>query len=258
MTQFVLLILILCLFVCVSFQIFRGMRSRGTLLPYHQTICMTIKDKSNIPSYIYEQYNTYAPEYSLVVYDDEECLQFLKSHYGDPYVHKFLSIRKGPHRADFFRYAYLYKMGGVYLDVKTILIKPLREVFPRDDMCYMVLSINNGSIYNGIICTPPQNPFIHVLLEQMLENPSLDQEENHYLQNTFQAFDSLKKMKGMHPPLPGFNRIEGAPDTVLFVEKNMHDPSFKKDRYGFNVFALDVDGTPLIKIRDVNYTENYE
>jgi hypothetical protein len=218
---------------------------------------MTIKDKTKIPSYIYRQYERYAPEYDLVVYDDSECVEFLRSRFGDGYARKFLSIREGAHRADFFRYAYLYEMGGVYLDVKTILIKPLREVFVRKDLCYTVLSMIKGSIYNGIISTPPRNPFISLLLDRVLWNSSLDNGSSNYLFNTVEAFLSLKELNGGVDPLPGLNRIEGAPDTVLFEEKNLSNKESQRDRYGFNVFATDESGTPVLKIRDVQYTPNY-
>lgn len=248
----VLLLAVLCVSICGTVQFHR--LPTKTLKP---TICMTIKDKTKIPSYIYHQYERYAPEYRLVVYDDSECVEFLRSRFGDHYAHKFLSIREGAHRADFFRYAYLYEMGGVYLDVKTILIKPLREVFPRKDVCYTVLSINKGTIYNGIISTPPRNPFMAVLLDRMLWNRSLDERSDYYLINTVQAFVALKEFNGGLDPIPGFNSIEGAHDTVLFVEKNISSKQSKKDRYGLNVFATDESGTPVLKIRDVNYTKNY-
>lgn len=258
-----MLILVLLLIV-VSFFIgaisSEYLAPRRPVLHHAPAICLTIKDKSKIPRYIYDQYERYAPEYRLVVYDDEECVQFLKSRYGHRYARKFLSIRKGCHRADFFRYAYLYEHGGVYLDVKTILIKPLSEIFTRDEICYTVLSLNPGSIYNGIIRTPPRNPFMSILLDYMLRNPSLDKEPNNMLVNTFQAFDVLKSLKagtGGEEPLPGFNRVREASDTVLFVEKHIADPKSRKDRYGFNVFAMDAAGAPVFKIRDANYTENY-
>lgn len=250
---FVFLIVILYFLIRSRIPILRV----RTSIPSQATICMTIKDKTKIPSYIYHQYERYAPEYRLVVYDDSECLEFLRSHFGDRYARKFLSIREGAHRADFFRYAYLYDMGGVYLDVKTILIKPLREVFPRKDVCYTVLSINKGSIYNGIISTPPRNPFISFLLDRMLWNRSLENGTENYLFNTIQAFVALKQFNGGDDPLPGLNRIEGAHDTVLFVEKNISNKHSKKDRYGLNVFATDEVGTPVLKIRDANYTNNY-
>lgn len=247
-----LLLAVLCVSICGTVQFPR--LPTKTLKP---TICMTIKDKTKIPSYIHHQYERYAPEYRLVVYDDSECVEFLRSRFGDRYARKFLSIREGAHRADFFRYAYLYEMGGVYLDVKTILIKPLREVFPRKDVCYTVLSIFKGTIYNGIISTPPRNPFMAVLLDRMLWNRSLDERSDYYFINTVQAFVALKEFNGGLDPIPGFNSIEGAPDTVLFVEKNISSKQSKKDRYGFNVFATDESGTPVLKIRDANYTKNY-
>lgn len=223
------------------------------------TICLTINDKRFIPSYIYDQYKMYAPEYRLEIFDDGECVDFLNKHYGDAYGRKFLSIRKGSHRADFFRYAYLYEKGGVYLDVKTILLKPLREIFRSPNLCYLVLSMIDKSIYNGIICTPPRNPYMMSLLKKMFHNNRLnDNLSENILFDTFQAYDVLREIRNNQDPTPGFNKLEGCPDSYIFVEKNEPDPKAQKDRYGYNTFAFDMNHEKMFKIRDPNYTENYQ
>ena len=92
-----------------------------------------------------------------LVFDDNECKQFLLDHYGSEYVAKFDYFSKGAHKADLFRYAWLYIYGGVYCDIKTVLIRPLTEVFPDDTASYFVISpdpkrqpywLNKKLIYN--------------------------------------------------------------------------------------------------------------
>lgn len=69
------------------------------------------------------------------------------------------------------RYALLYHRGGVYLDVKTVLIRPLRELFTDRTRAYTVLSFLGGSVYQGILATPPRNPAIWRMLVSLLRVP---------------------------------------------------------------------------------------
>ena len=125
---------------------------------------MTIKNKANIPRYIYEQYQKYAPGFKLDIFDDEDCKEFLRREYDESYVQKFEELETGAHKADLFRYAYLFKRGGLYMDVKTVLMRDLDKIlddFPTKFV--MVKTVNakqydivndNGSMYNGVIYLP--------------------------------------------------------------------------------------------------------
>ena len=90
---------------------------------YEKVIVSTIKDKKKIPSYINENRQQYAPNYNHIFFDDNDCISFLEKHYKQKYTDAFKNMKSGAHKADLFRYAYLYKMGGLYVDVKTLFYK---------------------------------------------------------------------------------------------------------------------------------------
>lgn len=92
------------------------------------------------------------------------------------------------HRADLWRYCVLFLRGGIYMDIKTVPLVPLNELFhdghidaftwytvvtrctPGDDDvadCWDPLH-NLGRIYNGIIATPPGNPLLLDLMRYMV------------------------------------------------------------------------------------------
>lgn len=60
---------------------------------------------------------------------------FIKENYGDEFLKYYQSISPDylAARADFFRYLCLYAVGGVYLDLKTVISYPLDLVVQPDD-----------------------------------------------------------------------------------------------------------------------------
>ncbi|WP_241647851.1 glycosyltransferase family 32 protein [Rosenbergiella metrosideri] len=68
-------------------------------------------------------------------YSIEEMRIFVGKHYGKRIVNAFNSINPsyGAAIADYFRYLVMYQVGGVYLDVKSIALKPLDEIISHDD-----------------------------------------------------------------------------------------------------------------------------
>jgi len=76
------------------------------------------------------------PGWEHRLYDDKECSDFIKEHYGTDMqnLYKRINPSYGPARADLFRYLLIYKIGGVYLDMKSTTTKPLSEVLRPDDV----------------------------------------------------------------------------------------------------------------------------
>ena len=90
----------------------------------------------SIPKILYQTYKSYkaiplvtraamrlerlrCPDYEYEFYDDERIEDFLKDEYGAETLSAYRRINVGAAKADFFRYAVLYRRGGVYLDVDS-------------------------------------------------------------------------------------------------------------------------------------------
>lgn len=223
-------------------------------------IILTIKDKSKIPSYIFDQYNQYAKNYNLIIFDDNDCIEFLKKEYGNEYVNKFNNIELGAHKADFFRYAYLYKYGGIYLDVKTLLLKNIDEIFKqKNEIFYMIYTFtdypnNRPMIYNGIIATYPKNPYIRKLLEQSYQRTDL----SNYHSNLIDATNILKNDLIDENIHMGVNKLKNNLDVRIFKEDiRPRSECTRLDRWGFCTFVKNENDEQLFRVRDPNYTTNY-
>ena len=113
-----------------------SIRNKDQKIPY--TIIQTMKT-NNVTYNMYNAVMSWInknPEYDYIFFDDERCKQFLKDEYGEEYLHIFNMLGNGATKADFFRWCYLYKKGGIYLDIDMVCIKPLRE-YITDDLSFV-------------------------------------------------------------------------------------------------------------------------
>lgn len=143
---------------------FDAVHGRDVELPnIPKIVFQTYHKKHTIPAKVYKNIARFADGYKHVLYDDEECIAFLKQHYGDHAANAFTYLH-GPHKADLVRYAWLYLYGGVYIDIKTELVLPLDKLLVENGTLYTVLSYFEGTIYDGFIATPPHNPVFSYLI----------------------------------------------------------------------------------------------
>lgn len=105
------------------------------------------------------------PEYTYHFYDDEKIDQFFKEEMSYEHYKAYKSLTIGAAKADFFRYAILYKKGGIYLDIDCKVVKKFRNFVKEDD--HAIISIeNNGALYTqwGLFFEAG-----HLFLEKTLE-----------------------------------------------------------------------------------------
>jgi len=114
----------------------------------------------------------YAHDYEHRIFDNYKFSDFIRTHFI-PHVHTEVMKLKGPHRADVFRYAAMYLYGGVYLDIKTEMVMPLRWIFLRNGTTYTSLGDTKGvqSIFQGVLASPPCNPIFLQLIRRFVLAP---------------------------------------------------------------------------------------
>jgi inositol phosphorylceramide mannosyltransferase catalytic subunit len=74
------------------------------------------------------------PDWIFKLYDDDDIVSYIKTHFPE-LLNFYLKIndRYGAARADFFRYLVIYNEGGLYLDIKSSISKPLKDVIFDED-----------------------------------------------------------------------------------------------------------------------------
>lgn len=79
------------------------------------------------------------PGYDYKLWDDADIETFISSAYGEGIlaIYKKIVPRYGAARADLFRYLLIYRLWGVYIDIKSSLDKALSEVIRPEDTCLL-------------------------------------------------------------------------------------------------------------------------
>lgn len=144
------------------------------------------------------------PEYQYNFYDDNRIQSFLKEEYPPQYLKSYNRLTIGAAKADFFRYAILYKKGGIYLDIDSGLIKPLRNFIFDDDVALVTDEIPYTYYVQWGLAYEAGHPFLKKTLDNMMDNIA----KNPYPHNVHKTTgptvytDSVKQCLAEDPTIP--------------------------------------------------------
>ncbi len=118
------------------------------------------------------------PEYSYILYDDNEMEEFIKCNFDEHVYSCYLKLNVGAAKADFWRYCVLYINGGVYLDIDSEILQPLDNLIRSDDQCIITREGNLGTFNNWIMIFEKNHPIllqaIHNCCFNIVNKTSLD------------------------------------------------------------------------------------
>lgn len=111
------------------------------------------------------------PEFHYQLYGDTECEVFIRDNFDSTVLNAFLKLIPGAYKADLFRYCILYKLGGIYLDIKYYGVNDFKLIYLTDKE-YFVRDIETSGygIYNAFIITYPGNEILKKAIYQIVEN----------------------------------------------------------------------------------------
>lgn len=131
------------------------------------------------------------PNWEYRLYDDANIVDFIKKNFDTRIFYYFNRIhpKYSIAKVDLFKYLLMYKCGGVYLDIKSSLNKPLNEVLKEGDR-YLIShwkdketyqyggwghhpelsSIRGGEFQQWYIVAAPGHPFLKAVIENILKN----------------------------------------------------------------------------------------
>nr|WP_249222879.1 glycosyltransferase [Noviherbaspirillum sp. L7-7A] len=136
-----------------------------------------------------EKIRSLNPDWTHKLYDDSDIIQFIEEYYDSHVLRYFLKIDRkyGAARADLFRYLLIYKIGGIYLDIKASAEIPLNTVLHADDSFilsqwndsgqfkqwgthYDLAHVDGGEFQQWHIAAKPGHPFLKAVIESVLAN----------------------------------------------------------------------------------------
>ena len=172
---------------------------------------------------------------------DSDILHFLQSHPLKEFpgaIEVFLTLKRGEHRADFFRYYFLYVKGGVFMDSDAMIYFSIDQVI-KDYRFFSVKSSHvQGSLFQGILGAEPRNPLIGGALKFFFQGDfsALDSDYHFLCKDIFRLYQEIPEKEGYHLfqelPDSGGDRILEI-DQLLFRHfwRNKEGiPNFMKSR----------------------------
>ncbi len=111
-------------------------------------------------------------DWTYVFFTDEQMFRFVKNEFPDVYDN-FVQMPYGVQRADVLRYLWLYKYGGIYLDLDYKILKNFTSFFDSIDVpLYVLYSANTPFILtNSLIAAKPGLEFLLALAKKSVATP---------------------------------------------------------------------------------------
>lgn len=122
--------------------------------------------------------------FAYIHFDDDAILKFFEDHPDDnlPDVSsRFLSLRSGEHKADLFRYYYLYICGGIYIDTDVLIVTDLNPYISKNNF----VSVNAGKVQNalfqGFLAASPGHPVLRRAVVDVCETSDQSLASDHHI-----------------------------------------------------------------------------
>lgn len=165
-----------------------------------------IKFEKNIPRIIYRTHydknimNKFSKEINLTekntpnfeykFYNNEDIENFILKNFHQRIYKAYMSIKDkyGACKADFFRYLVVFKYGGIYLDIKSVVIKEIESILKKYPDKLIVNYPNNLPLLNSFtskffpygefnqwcIVSPKGHPVLKKIIEEITHNIELE------------------------------------------------------------------------------------
>ncbi len=182
-----------------------------------KNIIQTYKSKKEVPKYVFDSISSQIDEsWKYHFFDDYQARDFLKEEYGEKILNKFDEFKKGAHKADLFRLCWLYKNGGVYIDIDTEILEPIDKILENMGEKLLTMPLTETEygykrLLNCFIVSNKGNPIILDCINNLI---NIKQEE----------LD-----KDYHLILNVMKETIGAKMEYIFTEKNVSTIPYGED-----------------------------
>jgi mannosyltransferase OCH1-like enzyme len=187
---YILLIVSIIVIIGVSYVKTRDMEEKVIELhtiPFYipRKVAQTEQVRNGVPLVIYESWKTHEvptgmrdniaallasnPEFDYYLYSDEDCAAFIADNYDAEVLEAFHSLKPGAYKSDLWRYCILYKLGGVYLDIKYYSLVPLIGIIDEVPTIY-VRDVDKECLYNAFLASPPKNEIFKACIDDIVKS----------------------------------------------------------------------------------------
>lgn len=119
---------------------------------------------------------TLHPDYNYVIFDEEERKNFIKNNYDERVLNAYNKLKPGTYKADLWRYCYLYKNGGFYMDIKFVMRKSFNAIINENIKLLTGKAMYTDGINPGFTACLPNEPLMKAAIDTTVDRI----EKNYY------------------------------------------------------------------------------
>ncbi len=126
-------------------------------------------NRVSLPVYINYLYNRLMSlDYEYRYASDDDILEFFETQTAPEELKAYKQLKDGAAKADFWRLAVLYHIGGVYLDIDASFVWPLsKQIKPEEREIFL---LNKEHYTNYFMATAPKNPIYKKAMDIVVDN----------------------------------------------------------------------------------------
>ena len=123
------------------------------------------------------------PRFKYFLFDDNDCREFIKTHFKPDVLYAYDSLIPGAYKADLWRYCILFIHGGIYMDIKYVPLNGFKFINLTEKE-HLVSDIDNVNIYNALMVSLPKNEILFKYIRRIVKNVADKFYGNSYLEPT--------------------------------------------------------------------------
>lgn len=110
------------------------------------------------------------PGYEYRLFDDSDMLEYICDNFDDDIKRAYSKINVGAAKADFWRYLILYKEGGIYLDIDSVLYNSLDTLIKPMDKAIISREKNPNIFLQWCMMFEANHPILKLTIDKCIYN----------------------------------------------------------------------------------------
>jgi mannosyltransferase OCH1-like enzyme len=110
------------------------------------------------------------PKFEHFLFDDNDCREFIKTHFRTDVLNAYDKLIPGAYKADLWRYCVLFINGGIYVDIKLSCINGFKLIELTEKEHFVKDRPSPLSIYNALMICKAGNPFLFKCIRTIVNN----------------------------------------------------------------------------------------
>jgi mannosyltransferase OCH1-like enzyme len=109
------------------------------------------------------------PRFNHHLFDDNDCREFIKTHFRPDVLEAYDTLIPGAYKADLWRLCVLFINGGIYMDIKFCCVNGFKLIELTEKEHFVKDRIPN-TIYNALMACRKGNLFLYQSIRQIVAN----------------------------------------------------------------------------------------